>query len=79
MASMYYCVKENNDCPKKNDCKRYIESENEDKTTLFKMACTSVNDYVLFIKHENIIDVNKDTIQDAIDKIINENTKESDT
>lgn len=57
MASMYYCVKENNECPKKDICKRYIESENEDKTTLFKMACTDANDYVLFIKYEEESDV----------------------
>lgn len=52
--SIYYCTQENNDCPKKDNCKRYIESDNEDKTTLFKMACTNANDYVLFIQHENI-------------------------
>ena len=50
--SLYYCVKDNNDCPKKDTCKRYIESDDKDKTTLFKMACTENNDYVLFIKHE---------------------------
>lgn len=50
--SIYYCVKENNDCLKKESCKRYIESDDKDKTTLFKMACTEENDYVLFILHE---------------------------
>ena len=50
--SIYYCVKENNDCPKKESCRRYIESDNKDKTTLFKMACTDNNDYVLFILYE---------------------------
>lgn len=50
--SIYYCVKENNDCIKKDTCKRYIESEDKDKTTLFKMACTENNDYVLFIQYE---------------------------
>ena len=51
--SLYYCTQENNDCIKKDTCKRYIESENKDKTTLFKMACTENNDYVLFIQYEN--------------------------
>lgn len=50
--SLYYCTQENNDCIKKDTCKRYIESENKDKTTLFKMACTENNDYVLFIQYE---------------------------
>lgn len=50
--SLYYCTKDNNDCPKKESCRRYIESDDKDKTTLFKMACTENNDYVLFIQYE---------------------------
>ena len=52
MSSLYYCIQENNTCPKKEDCKRYMESENKNKATLFKMACTENNDYVLFMKYE---------------------------
>lgn len=52
-SSIYYCTKENNNCPKKEECKRYIE-ENECYTTLFKTACTEDNNYILFIKHEEI-------------------------
>lgn len=52
MPSIYYCTNENNKCPKKEECKRYLEAECEDCTTLFKVACTENNHYILFIKSE---------------------------
>ena len=52
MLNLYCCTQENNICPKKEECKRYIEVEGNNHATLFKMACTEDNDYVLFIKHE---------------------------
>ena len=48
---IYYCVKEDNDCPKREECKRYI-GEDECRATLFKEACTEDNNYVLFMKNE---------------------------
>lgn len=48
--AIYYCENENNTCPKCEECTRYLESEGKEKATLFKMACTENNDYVLFIK-----------------------------
>ena len=81
--SIYYCTKENNNCPKKDLCRRYIDSENKDKTTLFKMACTNNNNYVLFMQCEDLANdtLQNDTLQESIDKsndsIKNEN-KESD-
>lgn len=48
--SIYYCNKENNICPKRESCKRYINSEKQCHTTLFKTACTEDNKYILFIK-----------------------------
>lgn len=53
MSKIYYCTQENNDCPKKEECKRYIEAENQSVATLFKMACTEDNDYILFMKYED--------------------------
>lgn len=50
MDVIYYCSSENNDCVKKNICKRFLHSEDQDKTTLFKTVCTKDNDYILFIK-----------------------------
>lgn len=49
---IYYCTKENNNCPKKEECKRFIESENQCNTTLFKVACTEENNFVLFMTCE---------------------------
>ena len=58
---IYYCTQENNYCPKKEECKRFIEAENQDTATLFKVACTEDNDYVLFMKHkENNEDIEKE-------------------
>lgn len=54
MSSLYYCTNENNTCSKKENCKRYMEVEGNNHATLFKMACTEDNDYVLFIEHEEI-------------------------
>ena len=50
-SSIYFCTKENNTCPKQEICKRYMQSEGESVATLFKMACTEDNGYVLYIKH----------------------------
>lgn len=50
---LYYCVNENNDCPKRNECQRFLHSEYQDKTTLFKTSCTKHNNYILFLKETN--------------------------
>lgn len=64
---IYYCTKENNICPQRNDCERYLNSDSHtNKTTLFKTACTDSNNRILFIKAEQI------------DAPANNNTKESD-
>lgn len=52
MPGIYYCTKENNTCPKKESCKRYIEADNNPCITLFKMMCTKDNNYLLYIKAE---------------------------
>lgn len=52
---IYYCVKENNSCPKRNQCKRYLDSDSHNcKSTLYKNACTDDNNRILFIEIENI-------------------------
>lgn len=52
---IYYCVKENNNCSKRNECKRYLDSDSHNcKTTLFKNACADANNRILFIKAEYI-------------------------
>lgn len=53
--TIYYCIKDNNDCPRCNECERYINSDSHtNKTTLFKNACTDDNNRILFIKAEYI-------------------------
>lgn len=56
MASLiYFCTQENNTCPKKEECKRYMDLKEDDcHATLFKVSCTEDNDYILFMKHEKI-------------------------
>ena len=56
---IYYCTQDNNDCPKKEECKRFVEAENQDTATLFKVACTEDNKYVLYMKHQE----NNETIK----------------
>lgn len=62
---IYYmcCTIENNDCPKKEECKRYLNAENNSCMTLFKYACTEKNDYHLFMKQDDNI-VNNDSIEE---------------
>lgn len=54
MATIIYnCSQNNNKCPKKENCKRYINAaNNEFCATLSKQACTESNNYMLYIKHE---------------------------
>ena len=54
---IYYCTQENNTCPKKENCKRYVEVEGKNHATLFKVACTEDNNYVLFIKHQEVQEI----------------------
>ena len=62
---IYYmcCTIENNDCPKKEECKRYLNAENNSCMTLFKYACTEKNDYHLFMKQDDNI-INNDSIEE---------------
>lgn len=55
MAPIYYCTQNNNSCPLKNSCTRYLEMDGNDNTTLFKVSCTKDNNYILYIKSEKTI------------------------
>lgn len=51
---IYYCKKENNTCPKREECKRYMEADGKEcVTTLFKLSCTENNNFLLYMKYEN--------------------------
>lgn len=63
---IYYCTKEKNDCPKRNDCERYLDSDSHtSKTTLFKTACTDDNNRILFIKVEHTDMATNDDAKDG--------------
>ena len=60
--SIYYCTKENNNCHKCEECKRYVESDAHTcKVPLYKSACTSSNKRILFIKREDNITEDKES------------------
>jgi len=52
MILYYCCTQENNDCPNKEKCMRYLNAESAPHATLFKYACTEENNYLLFIPKE---------------------------
>lgn len=48
--TIYYCKQEENDCPVKDTCERYVDAEqHECKVTLCKAMCVDDNGRVLFI------------------------------
>ena len=61
---IYYmcCTIENNNCPKKEECKRYLNAKDNSCMTLFKYACTEENNYHLFMEQDDNI-VNNDSIE----------------
>lgn len=52
MSSLYFCRHDNNTCPRKDACKRYIQQDDECVVSMFYEACTEKNNYVLFMKLE---------------------------
>lgn len=48
----YYCEHYENKCPKKKQCRRYINTEDPCVVPLFKMMCTENNNYVLYMCSE---------------------------
>lgn len=55
MILYYCCAQENNDCPNKETCMRYLNAESEPYATLYKYACTEDNNYHLYIKKDEDI------------------------
>lgn len=46
--SYYFCRKDGNDCEKRETCKRYLNSEGQVASKLFKVMCNEQNDHVLY-------------------------------
>lgn len=53
---LYYCEHYENTCPKKKQCRRYINTEDPCVVPLFKMMCTENNNYVLYMHSEISVD-----------------------
>ena len=66
MILYYCCTQENNDCPNKETCMRYLNAESAPHATLFKYACTEDNNYHLYLKKD------KDIIEEHISNESNE-------
>ena len=57
MILYYCCTQENNNCPNKEKCMRYLNAETEPHATLYKYACKKENGYQLFIEKEEVTDL----------------------
>lgn len=55
------CTQEDNECPKREECKRFLNANEGTSWTLFKYMCTEENNYHLFMKKEedNIVTDNE--------------------
>ena len=47
--SYYFCQKDGNERCKKDTCKRFLDSDGNVSTRLFKIMCNDKNNYVLYI------------------------------
>ena len=50
------CTQKDNECPKREKCRRYLNANEGTDWTLFKYMCTEDNDYHLFMEKENTKD-----------------------
>ena len=64
------CTQEDNECPRREECRRYLNANEGTSWTLFKYVCTEENNYHLFMKQDDNI-VNNDSIKEK-----NENEEE---
>lgn len=63
------CKQEGNDCPKKDECRRYLDADKEVSWALFKHVCTEENDYQLFMEK---LPTEITVVENSGDKEINE-------
>lgn len=63
------CTQEENNCPKKEECRRYLNVNEGTDWALFKYMCTEENNYHLFMEKE----------EDNIDNETKENVENEET
>lgn len=51
--SYYFCQKDDNNCCKKDTCKRFLDADGNVSTRLFKTMCNDKNNYILYIPERN--------------------------
>ncbi len=79
MISYICCKRGGNNCPKKDDCRRYINADIGVAWNLFKYMCTENDDYQLFMEKEEtteLVPVNEE--QNATKDTNNEELKSID-
>ena len=64
------CTQEDNECPKREECRRYLNANEGTSWTLFKYMCTEENDYHLFMEKEETTSVVSINEEQNIDKDI---------
>ena len=65
------CTQEDNECPKKEECRRYLNANEGTSWTLFRYMCTEENDYHLFMEKEednNIKNGEQETVNEEQEK-----------
>ena len=61
------CTQEDNECPRREECRRYLNANEGTSWTLFKYMCTEENDYHLFMEKEkdnNIKNEEQETVNE---------------
>ena len=64
------CTQEENEFPKREECRRYLNANEGTSWTLFKYMCTEENDYHLFMEKEETTSVVSINEEQNIDKDI---------
>lgn len=65
------CTQENNECPKKEECRRYLNANEGTNWALFKYMCIEENNYHLFMEKEednNIRNEEQETVNEEQEK-----------
>lgn len=65
------CTQEDNECPRREECRRYLNANEGTDWTLFKYMCTEENNYHLFMEKEkdnNIKNEEQETVNEEQEK-----------
>lgn len=57
MITYICCKRGGNNCPKRDECRRYINADTGVAWNLFKYMCTENDDYQLFMEREEMTEL----------------------